>query len=206
MSSEVTFEEAQHQIGQLPSVGPRPNATNIRNLEVALFDSLEGILSQQSHEYGYKSMAQQLAEYALISNDPWIPFPNPGNHRVINPALTAQQQCDEDALYAARRIVWVSQDNVQRASIAALNVAVPKEYKRTNGIGSANCKTNQSIRDILGGLRDVYGVPTPDEMTTNESNFAREWDPNKPIENFLHRLEDAYLKIVLFDKIIREVA
>ena len=197
MSSEVTFEEAQRQIGQLPSVGPRPNATNIRNLEVALFDSLEGIPSQQSHEYGYKGMAQQLAEYALISNDPWIPFPNPGNHRVINPALTAQQQRDEDALYAARRIVWVSQDNVQRASIAALNVAVPKEYKRTNGIGTANYKTNQSIRDILGGLRDVYGVPTPDEVTTNETNFARGWDPNEPIENFLHRLEDAYLKSVI---------
>ena len=118
-------------------------------------------------------MAQQLAEYALISNEPWIPFPNPGNHRVINPALTTQQQRDEDALYTARRIVWVSQDNVQRASIAALNVAVPKEYKRTNGIGTANYKTNQSIRDILGDLRDVYDVSTPDEVTTNETNFAR---------------------------------
>ena len=119
-------------------MGPRPNATNIRNLEVALFDSLEGIPSQQSHEYGYKGMAHQLAEYALISNVPWEPFPNPENHRVINPALNAQQQRDEDALFAARRLVWVAQDNVQRASIAALNVAVPKEYKRTNGIGTAN--------------------------------------------------------------------
>ena len=67
MSSEVTFEEAQRQIGQLPSVGPCSNVTNIRNLEVALFDSLEGIPPQQSHEYGYKGMAQQLEEYALIS-------------------------------------------------------------------------------------------------------------------------------------------
>ena len=46
MSSEVTFEESQCQIGQLPSVGPRPNATNIRNLEVSFFDRLEGILLQ----------------------------------------------------------------------------------------------------------------------------------------------------------------
>ena len=73
MSSKVTFEEAQRQIGQLPTVGPRPNATNIRNLEVALFDSLEGIPSQQSHEYGYKGMAQQLAEYALISHSSPLP-------------------------------------------------------------------------------------------------------------------------------------
>ena len=46
MSSEVTFEEAQRQIRKLPSLGPRPNATNIRNLELAFFDPLEGIPSQ----------------------------------------------------------------------------------------------------------------------------------------------------------------
>ena len=45
MTSTVTLEEAQCLIGTLPSLAPRPNATNIRNLEVALFDSLEGILA-----------------------------------------------------------------------------------------------------------------------------------------------------------------
>ena len=101
MSSKVTFEEVQCQIGQLPSVGPRPNATNIRNLKLTLFGSLEGILSQQSHKYGYKGMVQQQAEYALISNEPWVPFLNLENHHIINPALTAQQQRDEDALLVA---------------------------------------------------------------------------------------------------------
>ena len=68
MRSKVTFEEAQRQIERLPSLGPRPNATNIRNLEVTLFDRLEGIPSQHSQEYGYKGMAQQRPEYALVSN------------------------------------------------------------------------------------------------------------------------------------------
>ena len=173
MSSEVTFEEAQRQIGQLPTVGPRPNATNIRNLEVALFDSLEGIPSQQSHEHGYKDKAQQRPEYALVTNIPWVDFPNPGDHRLADGTLTAEQQRDADAVYAAARICWSSEDNVQRATIGALNVAVPKQYKQTNGIGTANYKTNQSIRDILAGLRDTYGVPTPDEVTANEVNFSR---------------------------------
>ena len=37
----VTYEEAERLIGVLPSLEPRPNATNIRNLEEALFDALE---------------------------------------------------------------------------------------------------------------------------------------------------------------------
>ena len=89
------------------------------------------------------------------------------------------------------------EDNTQQASIAALNLETPKEYKRTNGIGTSNYKTNQSIRDILGDLRNTYGVPTPYEVTANKASFAKRWDPNKPIKNFFHRLEDAYLKSIV---------
>mmetsp|Transcript_8448 Transcript_8448/g.18938 ORF Transcript_8448/g.18938 Transcript_8448/m.18938 type:complete len:101 (-) Transcript_8448:1168-1470(-) len=42
-----------------PKPEAQPNATNIRNLEVALFDRIEGLPSQQSPEHGYKGMAQQ---------------------------------------------------------------------------------------------------------------------------------------------------
>ena len=78
MTSAVTLEEAQRLIGTLPSLAPRPNATNIRNLEVALFDALEGIPSHQSPEYGYKGMAQQALEYALDVAVPWVDVANPG--------------------------------------------------------------------------------------------------------------------------------
>ena len=84
--SKVTCGEAQSQIGRLPSLGSCPN---IRNLGVAFFARLEGIPLQQSHEYGYKGMAQQHPEFALVSNVPWVPFPDPGNHHVINAALNA---------------------------------------------------------------------------------------------------------------------
>ena len=56
---------------------------------------------------------------------------------------------------------------------------------------------NQSIRDILGGICNTYGVPTPDEVTVNEASIDKGWDANEPIENFLHQLEDAYLKSIV---------
>ena len=46
MSNKIEFEEAEHLIGVLPTLEPRPMATIIRNLEKALFDALEGIPSQ----------------------------------------------------------------------------------------------------------------------------------------------------------------
>ena len=126
MTSTVTLEEAQCFIGTLPTVSPRPNATNIRNLEVALFDALEGIPSHQSPEYGYKGMAQQVLEYALDVAVPWADIINPGPHRTADGTLNAQQQRDADAIFDAHMAVWKLQDNVQRECISALNLAVPK--------------------------------------------------------------------------------
>ena len=79
MSAHVSSKEAMRQIRVLSSLKPRPNATNIRNLEIALFDRLEGIPSQQSHEHGFKGKAQQRPEYALVTNAPWVDFSNPGD-------------------------------------------------------------------------------------------------------------------------------
>ena len=56
MTAIISYDEALRQIGVLPSLHPRPNATNIRNLEVALFERLEGMPSDQSPEFGYKGM------------------------------------------------------------------------------------------------------------------------------------------------------
>ena len=45
---DITVKEAVWLISILPSLAPYPNATNIRALEIAFFDALEGIPSQQS--------------------------------------------------------------------------------------------------------------------------------------------------------------
>ena len=111
--------------------------------------------------------------------------------------LTPVQQRDAEVVFKAATIVHTSQGNVKRAGIGALNRAVPKRYKRTNGIGTANYKTNQCIREILAGLRDLYGVPTPDEKTRNEARFSAGWASGEPIEELFDRLEDCYIKSIV---------
>ena len=124
---------------------------------------------------------------------------------VADETLTAVQQRDAEVVFKAATIVYTSQTNVKRARIGALNRAVPKRYKRTNGIGTANYKTNQCICEILAGLRDMYGVPTPDEKTRNEACFLARWVSGKPIEELFDRLEDCYIKsIVMQPPLTRE--
>ena len=117
--TNITVDEAVRIIGTLPSLAPHPNATNIRALEVAFFDALEGIPSQQSPEFGYKGMSQQAAEYALNVNVPWIDFPDPGNHRQADGTMNTQQHRDADAIFAAMLKCRTNQQCVKRASMQA---------------------------------------------------------------------------------------
>ena len=112
---------------------------------MVLRKKLEGIPSKQSDEFGYKRMSQQVLEYALDTNRPWQDFPSVGDHCIANGSLTANQQRDADAIWNAATICYDSQQNVKRACIGCLNKAVPKKYKRTNGIGTTSYKINQDI-------------------------------------------------------------
>ena len=50
---EVTFKDALAVIGTLPSLAPRPTATNICALKIDLVDKLKIIPSEQSVDLGY---------------------------------------------------------------------------------------------------------------------------------------------------------
>ena len=67
-------------------------------------------------------------------------FPRTGNHRQADGNLNATQQRDADTIWNAANLVYTNQQNMKRACISCLNIVVPKKYKRTKGIGTANYK------------------------------------------------------------------
>ena len=112
-SYDIDYDTATAAIGTLPSLHPRPSHANIRALERDLFEKLETLQSTQSKEWGFRGLAEQPAEYALKSVTAWVHLPNPGQHRPLGATVT-------------------------RAIIAALNVAVPKAFRRgTTAVGGA---------------------------------------------------------------------
>ena len=200
-SFDIDFETATSTIGTLPSLHPRPSHANIRALERVLFERLETLQSSQSEEWGFRGLAEQPAEYALKSATPWINAPNPGPHRPIG--LNAQATRDAEATYDAQKAAWQAQATVTRAINAALNVAVPKAFRRNsapaggNIIGTTVYRSNHDPHDILLALRTVYGTPSPAERNANDALFAAPWNPSEPIETYFDRLEDCYVAAII---------
>ena len=125
---EVTFEDALAMIGTLPSLEPRPTATNIQALEIDLVDKLTMIPSKQSVDFEYSRKVEADVVYALKTNILWVDWQNPGPHVTLTDNLTDTQITNIQEEYKARKMVWDSQSTVNRAIISGLNLAVPRTY------------------------------------------------------------------------------
>ena len=120
------MEEALVVIGTLPSLAPRPTATNIRALEIDLVNNLTKIPSKQSVDVGYAGKVEADIVYALKTSILWVDWLNPGPYVTLADNLTDTQITNIQEEYKARKMVWDSQSNVNRAVIAGLNLAIPR--------------------------------------------------------------------------------
>ena len=69
---EVSYADAVAAIGTLPTLAPRPCATNIRALTIDLVDKLTIVPSEQSADLGFSGLVEQDAVYALQTLIPWL--------------------------------------------------------------------------------------------------------------------------------------
>eukprot|EP00804_Cyclotella_cryptica_P023697 CCRYP_019320-RA/>CCRYP_019320-RA protein AED:0.37 eAED:0.35 QI:0/0/0/1/1/1/6/0/1607 len=189
----VTYEEAKETIGILPSLAPRPNASNLCALSRHLEQRLQTIPCHQAPEHGFLSMVMPPAIYALCSDTPWEEWPNPGPHPAT--AETTAKQNNLRNVYDANKAVFDSQQNVRRAVTEALNTAVPNAFRKPvgNQIGAKVYTIRDDPQTILADLRTKYGVCTPREKSDNNRRFDEQWNTTEPIEGLFDRLEDCYV-------------
>ena len=76
--ADITFNEAKLVIGDLPSLLPRPNSTNIRALMQDLVNKLINIPSSESTDMGYSGLVLNEDIYLLDSIEPWAGTLDPG--------------------------------------------------------------------------------------------------------------------------------
>ena len=178
----VSFEDATRVIGILPSLAPRPNSTNLRALTVDLEDKLTTIPSEQSADWGYSGMVTIDEIYNLkTGGTQWTNWTDPGPHRATGGTSTKQR--DNDTTYDAHKKVFDSEANVRRAINAALNIAVPRQYRGSAAtVGARVYKPNECPKTILARLRDIYGRTTPAEKKANEALWSQNRNPADPIE------------------------
>ena len=155
---EVKFKYALSVIGTLPSLAPRPTATNIRALEIDLVDKPTMIPSKKSVDFGYEGKVEVDVVYNLKTSILWVDWLNLGPHVTLANNLTDTQITNIQEEYKARKMLWDSQSNVNRDIITGLNLAVPHTYRRVvaGAVETLNYRYTDDPKVILQGLQDNY--------------------------------------------------
>ena len=130
---KITYADAVLAIRTLPSLAPRPCATNIRALTIDLIDKLTIVPSEQTADLGFSGLVEQDAVYALQTNLPWVNFTNLVQVPVTDPLWTREEIAANVLLHAALKGCWDSESNMRRAINAALNVVTPRMFCRVPG-------------------------------------------------------------------------
>jgi hypothetical protein len=191
----ITAEKAIAMVGVLPTLHPRPNGTNLNKLERDLVGKLSTTPSFQSMEEGYGGMVEDVLIYALRCATPWVPRTDPGPHRTINPENNTAGQADELVQYNFKKGVYDSQENVKAAVIAALNLSVPDAYKKVGGagVGVRMYRTMDDPKEIIKGLRRLYGRLSPNERAAMDTKWSSPWNTASPVEHYFKGLEEMYI-------------
>ena len=84
----VDHMELAARLQGLPSMAPRPSASNINAFEDAVVEILSTIPSARSEDHGYRGMIESADIYALTTATPWENLTDPGPTRMgttLNP-------------------------------------------------------------------------------------------------------------------------
>ena len=122
---KITAEKAISMVGVLPSLHQQPNGTNLNKLEQDLVEKLGSVPSYQSIDEGYGGMVEDPTIFALRCTTPWVAWPDPGPHRVVDPSLNTAGQADALVQYNNKMGVYKSNENIKATVIGGLNLAVP---------------------------------------------------------------------------------
>ncbi len=82
------------------------------------------------------------------------------------------------------------------AVIAALNIAVPDDFK-SGGAATNGWSGDMAARDIIANLKEAYGKPGPADKAKIEAIFMKPYNPSRPIESMLKELETARMMSIL---------
>ena len=103
-------------------------------------------------------MVQQEELCALVTNVPWVSWPDSGPQRQTNDAWTTSQQKDAKVIFQANKRVYDSQCTVQHVIVNGLNIAVPRQYKRDGGnaIGVKIYQPTDYPKTIINNMQTNY--------------------------------------------------
>ena len=182
---KITADKAIAIVCVLPSLHPRPKGTNLNKLERDLVKKLSTVPLYQSTDKGYGGMVEDPTIYALRCPTPWVAWPDPYPHRVVDPPLNTAGQADSLVPYNFKSGVYESNEHAKAAVIGGLNLMVPSAYRKVTG-GGVGTRMYQAMDDqweIIRKLWQLYGQLSPKERETMDNKWSTPWNTALPIEH-----------------------
>jgi hypothetical protein len=193
----ITFERAKEHVGVIPTMHPIPTFDNINQAVIHLIRKLQQLPAPpQSARNGYAGKILSVPQYALLDNQAWVDWPYPGAHHTFPQGPDRAEMEQAKMVWTANNDVDTSEQNVDRAVIAALDIAVPDNFK-SGGVAANGWSGNVNSRDILANLNDKYGTPGPADKAKIEALYMKPYNPSRPIESMFKELETARMMSIL---------
>jgi hypothetical protein len=193
----ISFERAKEHVGAIPTMHPRPTFDNINQAVIHLVRKLQQLPApHQSARNGYAGKILSIPQYALLDNQAWVDWPYPGAHHTFPEGADRATMEQAKTVWTANNDVYNSEQNVDRAVIAALDIAVPDDFK-SGGVAANGWSGNVNARDIIASLKDKYGTPRPADKAKIEAIYMKPYNPSRPIESMFKELETARMMSIL---------
>jgi hypothetical protein len=193
----ITFERAKEHVGVIPTMHPRPTFDNINQAVIHLGRKLQQLPApHQSTRNGYAGKILSVPQYALLDTQAWIDWPYPGPHHTFPNGADRATMEQAKTVWTANIDVYNSEQNVDRAVIAALDMSVPDDFK-SGGVAANGWSGNVNAREIIASLKDKYGTPGPADKAKIEAIYMKPYNPTRPIESMFKELETARMMSIL---------
>ena len=96
-------------------------------------------------------MVEDPTIYALRYPTPWLAWPDPGPHQVVDLSLNTAGQADALVQYNFKSGVYELNKHVKAAVIRGLNLSVPSAYRKvtSGGAGTRMYQMTDDPREII---------------------------------------------------------
>jgi hypothetical protein len=193
----ISFERAKEHVGVIPTMHPRPTFDNINQAVLHLVRKLQQLPApHQSTRNGYAGKIMSVQQYSLLDTQAWIDWPYPGPHHTFPDGADRNIMEQAKTVWTANSDVYNSEQNVDRAVIAALDTSIPDDFK-SGGMATNGWSGNINAREIIANLKDKYGTPGPADKAKIEAIYMKPYNPSRPIESMFKELETARMMSIL---------
>jgi hypothetical protein len=198
MDTIIGYDEVAEALASPPSLGPRPNSTNLQALRRHMQRALQRLSCPQSNVLGWFGFVMARPMYMFLSLAPFILPNDPGPQAVYYPPQTLIMNVAGDApkldaagnlqypplpvlsratlatinaRYARARNYWRMYLNIKRACYNMLDDTVDDAFKVSNNLALTGWNPLMNIIDMLDQLVTTYGRPTPMALLQNNTLF-----------------------------------